>query len=330
MPMPLGRWMRAMQKRRNESPVATREEPRYISPAFESRYGLRLAYDLEGDGLPCLVCTTGIVQQTLSKRLRDHLQLVFVRFWRGEAYNTRDVQPFDAEALAEGLEIVRAELGFPGVAVLGHGDMGSLGAMAYGAAYPQNTSHVILIATNPRLGVADWRAVQRMIDENWGREATPERKAHLEAAYRAGEEAFPLGLAGHISPGEVQLAGHAYNSAREWYDMEFDPRKLWERNCGAEWLGQLDETGGKGWYSKVAAFLECIEAPVFIATGKYDFTNPPVLWDGLRERLRDAECHLFTHSGHYPQYEEQDLFDATLIAWLGSTRHGGRLSVQAP
>jgi len=40
------------------------------------------------------------------------------------------------------------------------------------------------------------------------------------------------------------------------------------------------------------------------------------LWDDYKDKLPNLSYNLFEKSGHYPQLEEQDLFDKKLIAWI--------------
>jgi proline iminopeptidase len=62
-----------------------------------------------------------------------------------------------------------------------------------------------------------------------------------------------------------------------------------------------------------------INAPVFLALGRYDYAVPYTLWDEVREHIPNLEYHLFERSGHYPMLEEGTLFDEKLIEWIKRT-----------
>ena len=39
-----------------------------------------------------------------------------------------------------------------------------------------------------------------------------------------------------------------------------------------------------------------MECPVFLPSGKYDFSHPPTLWDGEKEKLPDCTYYLYEHN----------------------------------
>ena len=108
------------------------------------------------------------------------------------------------------------------------------------------------------------------------------------------------------------------NGSKFWYDPEFDSSPLWEGFRGnMETINYLFDEVLKNY--DATPFLSKISCPVFLAMGKYDFNNPPTLWDGEKKKFPSCYYHLFEKSGHNPQYEEQSLFDRMLIDWITST-----------
>jgi proline iminopeptidase len=69
--------------------------------------------------------------------------------------------------------------------------------------------------------------------------------------------------------------------------------------------------------SEYDAAKECegITTPVFLALGRYDYVAPHVLWERRRKALPNMSYHLFSRSGHFPMFEEQELFDEKLVEW---------------
>jgi proline iminopeptidase len=58
---------------------------------------------------------------------------------------------------------------------------------------------------------------------------------------------------------------------------------------------------------------------VLLALGRYDFISaPPASWDPIRPKFRDLTMRVFERSGHTPPYEEPELFNRELLAWLQS------------
>jgi pimeloyl-ACP methyl ester carboxylesterase len=52
----------------------------------------------------------------------------------------------------------------------------------------------------------------------------------------------------------------------------------------------------------------------------YDYWTPPKLWEAEKGKLPNLTYHLFENSGHWPMWEEQELFDRRMIDWLQSTK----------
>ena len=66
----------------------------------------------------------------------------------------------------------------------------------------------------------------------------------------------------------------------------------------------------------VANALKAISCPIFLALGRYDYFNPPHLWEKYREHPSDLTVRIFEKSSHTPQLEEPDNFDEELMRWL--------------
>ena len=71
------------------------------------------------------------------------------------------------------------------------------------------------------------------------------------------------------------------------------------------------------------AAIAGVRPPTFLAQGVWDFNVPPTRWAGVLPAFRDCTYRAFERSGHYPFYEEQELFDGALLDWLGAPRPTG-------
>ena len=47
---------------------------------------------------------------------------------------------------------------------------------------------------------------------------------------------------------------------------------------------------------------------------------PPSSWDAVRPKFRNVTVRVFERSGHTPQFEEPELFDAELMQWFEGHR----------
>ena len=58
--------------------------------------------------------------------------------------------------------------------------------------------------------------------------------------------------------------------------------------------------------------------PVFVALGRYDYWNPPHLWETYRQYFSDLTIRVFEKSGHTPQFEQKNDFDRELLDWVNN------------
>lgn len=65
-----------------------------------------------------------------------------------------------------------------------------------------------------------------------------------------------------------------------------------------------------GWDVTVGA--ESLRVPLLLAHGRYDYTVPYTLLNGIPSKLPNATFHLFERSGHQPLFEEPERFAGAL------------------
>ena len=139
--------------------------------------GLRLHYEVEGQGLPCLVVRplgSSIMERTLSSGLRQHLRFILFDH-RGSGGSSGSPDDLTFESMIEDHDSLRQALGLPRVAVLGF-SAGGLFALEYAARHPERVSHAIAVGTPPTLG-AEFEPARRRY---WEAFASDERKALLQ------------------------------------------------------------------------------------------------------------------------------------------------------
>lgn len=267
----------------------------------------QLGYRIEGTGNPAIVVGSATYNSRIfSQKLRQHLKLVFLDHRvSAPSPGPVDVTEFGWDALLNDIELARKHLGLGRVAVIGHSGNGLI-ALEYAKKFPANTSHVILIGISPKLGLIAER------ERYWSESVSPDRKAAWEESQRR----LPNDALAKLSRQERNAKAYIRDAPKIWYDPTFDATPLWqgvEVNMDAHahvWGRLLREID-------IATGLAAFDRPVLVALGRYDFVvPPPSSWDPLRPKFKDLTVRVFERSGHTPQYEEPELFDAELLRWI--------------
>ena len=268
-----------------------------------------LRYRIEGTGTPTIVIGfPTYYARAFSQNLRQHFRLMFLDH-RGSAPSPGpvDTSEFALDRLVDDIELARQTLGLGRISVIGHSGH-SFMALEYAKKYPANVSHVIMIGIAPDISATTTEAAE----QNWEKLASPERKGVMEENLQR----FPDEDLAQLPPGPRFIKSYVRNGPKIWYDPRFDSSPLWEGveinmdMFGYVWgevFRDIDITQG----------LDTFDRPVFLALGRYDFlVAPPSSWDPIRAKFRDLTVRVFEQSGHTPQFEEPDLFDAELLGWM--------------
>jgi pimeloyl-ACP methyl ester carboxylesterase len=259
--------------------------------------------------MPALVIGSAVYYpRVFSQRLRRSLKLIFADH-RGFARLTDGVPPsdFGLDAVLADMDLVRRHLGFDRIAVVGHSGHGYM-ALEYAKRYPGHVSHVVMIATGPSHSAAHNAATERY----WQESVCPERKARLERDL----EGLPAEI--EAAPEKRFVAFCVRMGARSWYDHAFDAAPLWQ---GVHVnMPVFDHLWGEVFRDiDIAQGLDQLDVPVFLALGRHDYLVAPyATWEPYRSRFKDLTVRVFERSGHTPQLEESDLFDAELLRWLAA------------
>ena len=67
---------------------------------------------------------------------------------------------------------------------------------------------------------------------------------------------------------------------------------------------------------RIDADPDSLQAPLLFAHGRYDYTVPYVVWDGIPPTLPNATFQIFEQSGEQPFFEEPERFTAVLTRWM--------------
>jgi proline iminopeptidase len=271
--------------------------------------GFELGYQIEGSGPNTLVIGSSIYYpRVFSKNLRKHLRLIFADM-RAYAPVPQSEPPlnFDLDLLLDDIECIRQELKLGKVIIVGHSGHAFL-ALEYAKKYPQHVSHVVMSGTSPDFSERS----KQSAEEYWLATASPERKA----AQKKWFEKCPDSQYMQIPANERFIWNYIRHTPHIWYDFNFDSTPLWQGvNVN---MAIFDYVWGTLFRDiDITKGLETFNKPVFLALGRYDFiVAPPDAWEPLRSKFKQLSICVFEKSGHAPFYEEAELFDTKLLAWL--------------
>lgn len=289
------------------SPMDAAGEEARIGSIASGRF--RLGYRIEGHGKPAMVVGSSIFYaRTFSANLRRRLRLAFVDH-RGFAPANGDVTVDECglETIVADIERMRAALDLQDFLLIGHSGHAYM-ALEYAKRYPQHVSHMLLIGCGPGQGDEHMRLAER----HWQESVCPERKARFEADMAQ--------LAADIAAEPQRRFAHfcVRFAARAWYDMDIDVAALW-RDVPTN-MTFIDHAWGEIFRDlDIRAGLERLAMPVMLALGRFDYQVAPAwTWEGYRPLFRDLTVRIFDRSGHTPQFEESDAFDAELMSWLAA------------
>ncbi|HLO84132.1 MAG TPA: alpha/beta hydrolase [Nostocaceae cyanobacterium] len=267
----------------------------------------KLQYIVEGEGVPSIVVGSSLYySRVFSQNLHNHLKLAFVDH-RGFAppYDCQDITQYRLDLLVDDIELVRKELGFDQVIVIGHSGHAYM-ALEYAKKYPANVSHLVMMCAGPNLSHQGHLASERYLNDS----VCPERKAALAKNLAK----LPQEIA--AAPEKAFITYCLLMGPKSWFDYNYDATQLWE---GVEVnTAMFDYVWGEVFRDiDITKNLDQLQAPVFLALGRYDYlVPPPYLWEPVREKFSNLTIRIFEKSGHAPQFEEPELFDQELIKWL--------------
>lgn len=269
--------------------------------------GAELHYVIEGNGYPCLVIGHAeSYRLLLSRRLRNHFQFTFMDLRHdARSKSSLDVSKITLDTYLDDIDAVSRALGLGRFAIFGHSHHAYV-ALQYARKYPKKISHVIMT------GCAPCDILHSRRDEFWESDASDERKALFAQKWdkflkqrpkiptKEQEAASLIAMAPKLlwdlteNLAFVEAAKAVHNSRDVYLHYQLVILRDYD----------IAEEGGR------------ITAPVFLALGRYDYVAPYILWEERRGALPNIFCNLFYRSGHFPMFEEQELFDDKLIEWI--------------
>ncbi len=239
--------------------------------------------------------------RTFSELLTTKLKLVCADT-RG--FVTRNSQhrkdDFTLDNIVVDTEIIRKSIQTDKVIIIGH-SIHAFMALEYAQRFPDAVSHLVLIASSPIGGSDIYKEADRYFEES----VCPERKAAFAAKMRnLTENTHPSFIERMIAFGP-----------RLWYNYLFDASPLW-KNVEVNTIGADIIWGSMFANYNTEKALKTVQCPILLALGRYDYFNPPHLWEKYRDHALDLTIRIFEKSSHTPQLEEPKNFDDELLKWL--------------
>src|SRR6185295_13328537 len=216
----------------------------------------------------------------MPEAISDRLRLVFVDL-RASGLSTGEAADLTFDRLVEDLEAVRKDLGIERVAVLGPSILGVV-AIEYGRRRPESVSHVLAVGTPPK---GDMTSLGAQAAAFFEEDASEERK-------RLWEE-----NRSRLAPGVPFLEVLLAQTPQRFFDPRFDQAPLYaDANWKPDLIRHVLSKLSPSW--DITVGTSDLKVPIYLALGRYDYVVPPVVWDGIAEKIPNLTVGLFERSGH--------------------------------
>jgi proline iminopeptidase len=293
---------------RNQNQVKQNEKLKTVTGSGELVFGdKKVTYFIEGQGIPCIVCADGNIQAyCLSEDLRKNFQIVFTEPRHGTYYDKpKDYSGISMDTIVDDVEILRKKLKYDKIYVLGHSICGLI-ALEYARKYPQNTYGAILINTPSHFhnGYMD------IVSTNWETKASEGRKM----IYKMNNDQLKKVNLDSLNGAERSILEEKASVPMKWRDSLYNITPIVQKY-------RVNTEGWNHFFSMMQDYdiaRSEIKVPIFLSLSSYDFIVPQSIWDDYIDKFSSLTVYHFNKSGHFPQVEEQKLFDKQLIDWTKS------------
>lgn len=225
--------------------------------------------------------------------LSRKLQLIYFDH-RGQGRSARgSKETYTLDNNVEDMEALRQHLGLDKIVVIG-GSYGGMVALTYAVRYPQNVSHLIVIATAAHSGFLE-RAKEILASKG-----TEEQKASVQRLWDGNFE------------NEEQLRQY-FQVLGPMYSLRYDPTKsgsAWQRNILSVDAINVAFGGFLRNYN-ILDQLHKITAPTLVIAGRYDWICAPEFSEEIAQAIPNADLRIFENSSHLIRADEPEaLLDA--------------------
>lgn len=266
-----------------------------------------LKYHIKGQGSYAFVIGSHIYYpRVFSSDLESNFKLVYMDH-RGFASKTNQTTEIDFELdkLLQDIERLRIKLKQDKIMLIGH-SIHALIILEYAKKYPEHVDKLILSAASPIAGKKLFLEANKYFEES----VDPIRKKifanNMEQVTQAMEQ----------NPEEAFIIRMLKFGPMLWYNPSYNATDLW-KGIKPDSLGS-DIIWNKLFSDYEIPDISHINIPVLLLLGRYDYFNPPHLWEGYRTKFKDLTVRVFEKSGHTPSLEEAEVFNAELLKWANN------------
>ena len=271
-----------------------------------------------GTGEPLFFIAGGPGGAHASLRAMDSLASVstlvyYDGFGRGRSDTADVITDYSLDRDIEDLEELRKAMGFGKIDVLGH-SYGTVVAQGYALKYPENVSHLILIA--PFHSNRMWQEN----DDNCNREIKTQYPEIWDSLMILRDQGYVSGDPVHYNL-YFQIPYpflYAYSPDNYVNRKPLDYPNMFNIKLYYQMVGK---DGDFRVESDIGAFnyrdrLKDLPMPVLILAGRYDRVAVPRMMVQYKEFCPQAEFHMFEKSGHNPFIEEPEKTFEVIIDFL--------------
>jgi proline iminopeptidase len=212
-----------------------------------------------------------------------------------------DAEPYTHEQWVADLEGVRNWIGAERIAVAG-GSYGGFIAMEYAARHPDRVGAVLLRDTSA---------------DN-GNQELAVRNAAASSRVRIDQAKLDRIMSGTVRDDEDLR--DCWREILPLYDHDYDPAKVEQRAAATPYHYRTHNYAfahNQPNYD-IKHLLPSITAPTLVTVGRHDWITPVSCSETIAELIPNAELRVFEQSGHSPQVEEAELWEATMREFLGN------------
>ena len=236
-------------------------------------------------------------------RLSDRLQLVYFDH-RGQGRSARgDKSTYILDNNVEDMEALRQYLGLEKIVVIG-ASYGGMVSMAYAARYPEQVSHLIVMAT-----AANYRFLERA-KEILTVKGSPEQ---IEICQRLWQGSFR---------DEAQLKDY-FRIMGPLYSLTYDPQlsdQTWQRTILSVDAINQAFSGFLRTFDIVGDLVK-ITAPTLVIGGQHDWICPPEFSQEIADAIANAQLIIFERSAHLIRADQPEAMLEAINHFLFPAKH---------
>jgi proline iminopeptidase len=266
---------------------------------------------ITGSGKPLLSIGIGLLgQRTLSEQFKQNFQVFSSNFYWVKESSLTDFRLLTIEQIIDDIADLANSLNLPQFFIFGHSAYGIV-ALEFAKKYPNRVLGIIMSGTPPNCNAE----VEAINNDYFEKHADVNRKI-IDVQRR---EQFAKEDLQNLSVSDRFLKKYIWRDApRYWHIPDFD--------CSDVWHDIILDDVIDYFFSvimpnvDVKKDLEKVNNPIFLAAGNSDYDCCPFLWRYIENLPKRMVISEFKNSGHWPHYEEHELFDQRIENWLNQLR----------